>query len=61
MHMGHFFFSKITFQIHALDEYDEYDTRNRKSFAVVSLVLVTQAASWTKRRCVAARLHGIIF
>jgi len=36
------FFSKITFQIHALDDYDK---RPRKSFAVVSLVLVTQAAS----------------
>jgi hypothetical protein len=36
------FFSKIIFQIHALDEYDK---RTRKGFAVVSLVLVMQAAS----------------
>jgi hypothetical protein len=35
-----FYFSKITFQIHALDEYGK---RTRKGFAVVSLVLVMQA------------------
>jgi len=48
----------MTFQIHALGEYDK---RTSKTFVVVSLVLLMQSASWLKRCRVAARLHGFTF